>query len=232
MRQAPIAVLVVALIALFGSVAWAANSSGWSWHHGPAMMGVGTGRGSVHDLADARARFAPVAQAEGLRVGEVMQFQRNFYAQFLDQQGNGATEVLLDPASGRVSTEYGPAMMWNTKYGHIGAGAGMMGGSGSGMMGGSGSGMMGGAGMMGGTSPNQAAPAEGPVSSSQAATIARQWLETNLPGTTIEQPDAFPGYFTIHILRDGKATAMLSVNAATGAVWYHWWHGAFVGMSE
>jgi len=25
---------------------------------------------------------------------------------------------------------------------------------------------------------------------------------------------------------------MLSVNASTGTVWYHWWHGRFVRMAE
>jgi hypothetical protein len=25
-------------------------------------------------------------------------------------------------------------------------------------------------------------------------------------------------------------TGMLSVNAATGAVWSHWWHGRFLSM--
>lgn len=45
-------------------------------------------------------------------------------------------------------------------------------------------------------------------------------------------PAAFPGYYTLHVLGDGKVTGMLSVNAATGAVWSHWWHGRFVSMLE
>jgi len=30
----------------------------------------------------------------------------------------------------------------------------------------------------------------------------------------------------------GEVAGMLSVNAATGAVWSHWWHGRFVSMLE
>ena len=32
-------------------------------------------------------------------------------------------------------------------------------------------------------------------------------------------------------MRDGAVAGMLSVNAVTGAPWYHWWHGRFVAMS-
>jgi hypothetical protein len=46
-----------------------------------------------------------------------MQFDNGFYAELVDQAGNGATEVLVDPRSGAVQIEWGPAMMWNTAYG-------------------------------------------------------------------------------------------------------------------
>ena len=75
-------------------------------------------------------------------------------------------------------------------------------------------------------------PASGPVSASQAQTIAQRWLDANLAGTRVASPDAFPGYFTLHIMRDGQTVGMLSVNNSTGAVWYHWWHGDYAGMSE
>ena len=35
-----------------------------------------------------------------------------------------------------------------------------------------------------------------------------------------------------HFLKDGQVEGMLSVNGSTGAVWYHNWHGAFIGMTE
>jgi len=37
---------------------------------------------------------------------------------------------------------------------------------------------------------------------------------------------------TLHIINGGQVTGMLSVNAYTGAVWYHTWHGAFIASSE
>ncbi|GAA2650835.1 hypothetical protein [Streptomyces vastus] len=89
---------------------------------GPGMMGghpcglTGTGQ-PVTSLASAKARAGEFADRLGLRVGEVMQFSRNFYAELTTHDGKGATEVLIDPAGGAVWLEYGPAMIWNTDYG-------------------------------------------------------------------------------------------------------------------
>jgi len=157
-----------------------------------------------------------------------------------------------------VSIEYGPAMMWNTRYGMGRSAQAMMGsygramgrGQGNGAMmgvgstgstttGGYGSGMMGaqgnGTGMMGGgagatssISPSTATS----VSLAQAHTLAQRWLDANEPGVTVETGgDAFPGYYTLETLRGGKITGMMSVNASSGAVWPHWWHGAFIAKS-
>ncbi|MGE3269073.1 MAG: hypothetical protein AB7P40_10020 [Chloroflexota bacterium] len=70
------------------------------------------------------------------------------------------------------------------------------------------------------------------VSAQQAQTIAQEWLDANQPGSTTETPDAFHGYYTVHTLRDGTVSGMLSVNAFSGQVWYHAWHGAFIAMRE
>ncbi len=224
-KRFPIAVLVVAIVALIGSIAWVASrSDGNRLGYDRAMMGIETKGGEVRDIADARTRFDEVARGDGLRVGEVMQFSRNYYGELLDKQGAKATELLLDPATGRVTTEYGAAMLWNTRYGII-SGSGMMGGSGT--MGGAG----GGSGMMGGSLPDPGS-ASGPVSADQAQTVAQRWLDANMAGTRVASPDEFPGYYTLHIARDGKTVGMLSVNSSTGAVWYHWWHGDYVGMIE
>lgn len=107
--------------------------------------------------------------------------------------------------------EPGPNMMWNTKYG-------MMGG-----------GMMGG-GMMG--SYRQPPASKMPISKDQAASIATDYLRTSRPDATTEEPDAFYGYYTVHIVKGGKIYGMLSVNGYTGEVWYHSWHGAFIQMRE
>lgn len=97
----------------------------------------------------------------------------------------------------------GPNRMWNTKYGH-----------------------MVGLGMMGGFWPQAAvAPT---VTAEKAQQIAQKWLDQYQPGSATEAPDIFPGYYTLHITKVGAVTGMLSVNAYTGQVWYHTWHGAFV----
>jgi hypothetical protein len=70
------------------------------------------------------------------------------------------------------------------------------------------------------------------VTKEQALKNAQAYLDRALPGAKAEDADAFYGYYTIHVLKDGKVYGMLSVNAYTGAIWYHNWHGAFVKMLE
>jgi hypothetical protein len=85
--------------------------------------------------------------------------------------------------------------------------------------------------MMGGGAPTAPA-ASGPVSVSQARSLAQQWLDANDAGVRVESGgDAFPGYFTFETLRDGRIEGMISVRESTGAVWRHWWHGAFVSQA-
>ncbi len=264
-KRIAIAAAAVTIVAAIGAmVALAAGGPG-SWSAGWGMM---EGRYAyrpaqptqVHTLAAARTAAQQLADRLGLRVDEVMQFERNFYAKLVDSSGHGATEVLVDASTGVVSIEYGPAMMWNTRYGmrHSagsmmgsygrgmmrGAGSGAMmgapsgatsptGGYGPGMMGGSrnGSGMMGGSGS-GGRSGNTTPGPSTSVSLADAHTLAQRWLDQNEPGVNVESGgDAFPGYYTLETLKAGKITGMISVNAATGAVWPHWWHGAFIAKS-
>jgi len=54
------------------------------------------------------------------------------------------------------------------------------------------------------------------------------FLDAHLAGTTTDEAIAFPGYYTIDVTRNGHPIGMLSVNASTGAVWYHAWHGMFI----
>ena len=263
-KTLPIVVLVAAVAGLVGSGAWAVNreSHNPSWMHSSSaawMMSYRSGDAApVSSIADARARAQTFANRLNLKVAEVIQFTNNFYVRLDDKSGRPATEVLVDPATGNTSLEYGPAMMWNTRYGMMtgrarsgmmGGGSGMMGGS-SGMMGGSTTGAMGSSGMMGGSSgmmggssgmmggaggptwTPSAGTVSGPISADQALTIARGWLSTRDPSLTIRDADSFPGYFTMETLRDGKVHGMLSVNASTGALWDHWWHGTYVAIAE
>jgi len=145
-----------------------------------------------------------------LVIDEVLEFQHNFYAIVKDTStGHGAFEVLVNKWSGLVFPEYGPAMMWNTQYGMMGtrmAGGGMM-GSGS-------------------------SPGPMTISSPHAAQIARQWLARYRPGTTIETPDQFPGYYTVYLHKGGTIVGMLSVNGHSGRVWNHNWHGGFIRLQK
>lgn len=74
--------------------------------------------------------------------------------------------------------------------------------------------------------------AQASISGEQALAYAQAYLDRVLPGTRADEADAFYGYYTIHVLKDGKIYGMLSVNSDTGAVWYHNWHGSFVQMLE
>lgn len=204
-RWLPLTVLVAAFGVLVGSIVWVAGAGGGSTVMSPCGMtgyGMGgmaiAGDGPVRSLEDAERAAARFADRWGLTVGEVMQFDDGFYAELAAPSGELATEVLIDPASGGVQLEFGPAMMWNTAYGMHAAGGG------------------------------RAAI----VTVDQARAIADGWLQANRPGEKADTADAFPGYYTVHTLRDGHVVGMLSVNAATGAVWYHTWHGRFVAMSE
>lgn len=157
-----------------------------------------------------------------LKVGEVMIFSNQAYAEVEDPAaGQGAFEVLVDPVTKAVFLEYGPAMMWNTEYG-------MMGSRSSGMYGGMMGGMMGGQGRS-----NRGSTPEASVTAESAVVIAQEYLDAYLPGLEADSTvDVFPGYYTLHTLRGGDVAGMLSVNAYTGQVWYHTWHGTFLEMSE
>jgi hypothetical protein len=153
--------------------------------------------GAVSSIPAARARATSAAKSAGLHPGEVMWFDNGFYVELEDSAGQPATEVIVDPRSGAVSTEQGPAMMWNTRFGMMRAG--------------------------GDTSA---------VDSTKARGIATSWLAANRPGATIKSIDAYPGYFTLDLQRNGVVSGMMSVNSSTGAAWFHTWHGAFTAMED
>ena len=248
MTRRHVIILVVGGLALLGaSLAWAATRTTHYGHHysyGPSMMGYGytaAKASPVSGIADPRARAQTFADRLGLKTDEVLHFQRNYYVMLVDSTGKPATEVLVDPGTGAVGIEFGPAMMWNTEYGMLSGryGAQMMSGDAMrqmmGRYGGDYSGMMGGrgyGGMMGGTTapttPSTPTPT-GSVPLARAHELAQAWLDANEPGVKVETGgDAFPGYYTLETLRNGQTEGMISVNASSGAVWPHWWHGRFI----
>jgi hypothetical protein len=199
-RWLPVAVLITAMGLLVGSLVWVGRG-GWR----PSVSGPGgmmggaaiAGQGPVHSLGDAKQAAARFADRWGLTIGEVMQFDNGFYAELVEPSGALATEVLIDPSTGAVQIEYGPAMMWNTAFGM-----------------------------------HAARPTVSAVGAEQAQTIADQWLAKNRPGQHAGDAEEFPGYYTLHTLNGDQIVGMLSVNAGTGAVWYHTWHGRFITMSD
>ena len=222
-----IAALAIAVLTLVGSVAAVAAGVGGQTAtsrpaaagYGPPMMGAGGmmgGSGPVGSRqtggryglpgdgqpvtttggAKTRAQAFADKLGAGLRAGEVMQFANGYYSELLTPSGAGATEVLIDPATGAVSVEYGPAMMWNTRYGMHATGD---------------------------------VPAR--VTPGQAVTDAQAWLDAQHGGLTADDAATFPGYYTLHTVHDGQIVGMMSVNAVTGAIWYHTWHGTFITMT-
>lgn len=153
-------------------------------------------------------RYLDSLNDQDLGIDEIMEFEYNFYAIYYEKStGIGAFEMLIDKGTGSIFPEYGPNMMWNTKYGH----GGMMGG-----------------GMMG--TPSQSASM--PVGEEEALNFAQEFLDRVYPGAEAEDPHRFYGYYTIHTSRDGEILGMLSVNGYDGRVWYHNWHGAFIQSRE
>ncbi len=165
-------------------------------------------------LDDATVRAALQRAADGVTPGatlhDIMVFTNNVYAQVLDAQGNAVGEILLDRYSGAVSPEPGPNMMWNTRSWM--GGPGMRGGSGG----------MGGSGSAGTPRYDEAA----------ARARADAFLAGYLPGATAMGSQTFPGYYTFDYGMDGAAKGMLSVNATTGQIWPHTWHGVFIREME
>lgn len=202
---------------------------------GPGHMSSGgsaTGGRSItiEQAATIARQFLAKGGYVALTLDEIQEFSNNFYVAVKYKSGNqgGAFEFLVDRYTGVVHPEP-QTMMWNTQFGHmIGWGGygpdGMMGGGygHGGMMGGYGQGTRGGPAV-------ESAPTVQPqVRPAQAKTIAQTFLNTQFPGTKVRNVDAFPGYYTLDVTRDGKVVGMLSVHAYTGQVWFHRWHGTFV----
>ena len=71
------------------------------------------------------------------------------------------------------------------------------------------------------------------ISAGEAVDGAQKWLDARMPGVMAgDEAESFYGYYTIHTMTDGEISGMLSVNGSTGQVWYHNWHGSFVGMTS
>jgi hypothetical protein len=60
--------------------------------------------------------------AKNLKIEEIMEFEYNLYALIVETDTDKAAfELLVDPFTGAIRPEFGPNMMWNTKYGMMGS---------------------------------------------------------------------------------------------------------------
>lgn len=107
-----------------------------------------------------------------------------------------------------------------------GGGYGMMGGFGAH---GWGHGMMGGYGW--GQRGSEATAPAPRFDQAQARSTASTFLAKYAPGANVLGGQAFDGYYTFDY-GAGSVQGMLSVNAFTGEVWSHTWHGAYLGTGE
>jgi len=178
---------------------------------------------ALNDAISAVETYITGLNDDNLKVGEVMVFDNHAYAEIVEKDsGIGAMEVLIDPVTGSISPEPGANMMWNQKYGMMAGFGGMMGNFDAGSM------------MDGKTFAPADVSGDMPVSAADAVKIAQSYLDNYVPGnlTVEDNADPFYGYYTIHVLRDGKTAGMLSVNGYTRQVLLHTWHGDFIEMSE
>jgi hypothetical protein len=182
--------------------------NGWNGYAAPAYPNTGTTTTpiTIETAVTIAQQYLTQLNNPDLAVREVEEYTQNFYVQVCEKStGIGAFELLIDKYSGRIYPEMGPNMMWNTKYGMH-------------------------SGMMGWFTGNPATPMT--VTAEQAETNAQQWLNANLPGTTVGEAEPFYGYYHVMVLSAGKGYGMLSVNGYTGQVWYHTWHGTFIQEVE
>ena len=205
----------IAASLVIGAFAMSTNSPGFSMM-GPFDPSNGTSM-SIDQAQQSVQSFLDRSGNRDLKLDELMEFDRNFYALIKEKSsGTGAFELLINKSNGSVGFEPGPNMMWNTKYS-------MMGGSG----------MMGIGGMMGGGPLRTgSAPATMSVTSDQATQIAQRWLDQRFSGDSAGTADKFYGYYTFHFEKNGQIAGMLSVNGYSGDVWFHTWHGNFIQVRD
>lgn len=153
------------------------------------------------DAALKAAQEYAADRGDNLRVAEIVEFSKNFYAVVVETDtGKGAFELLIHPVSGEVTPEFGPNLMWNTKYGHVSV-----------------------------DEPS----AVNTLTMEQAAALAQKALDVRFTRADVT-PDGidFYGYYSFDFEIDGNVAGTLSVNGETGKVWFHNWHGDFIGEME
>jgi hypothetical protein len=71
------------------------------------------------------------------------------------------------------------------------------------------------------------------IGKEEATKIASEYVErVRGKGPYTFGVDEFYGYYTLDVKKEDMVLGMLSVNAFSGQVWYHTWHGGYIGMQE
>jgi hypothetical protein len=251
-----VGIVALALAALVAGGAFAAAGGEATAASGPGMMGGGNGSsasgpgmmggafgGTGGGGAGASGAAEPTAAQltgvrtrvnswlassgfKGFKVAEVMAFTNNDYVAVHDKSGKPAFELLTDLNTNWLMEEP-PSMMWNTRYGAMGDSGSRV----SPMLGGS---------MMGNGWNSWSGSGAGKVTTmAKAVAVANAWLAANHPGESVPADAVhemsmghFPGYYSFDTTYKGKTYGMLSINATSGIVWYHGWHGTFLAEHE
>lgn len=210
----------------FGSRMSEGSGSGFSNEFMTGMMGrtggmMGTGYNpeaysgnlmSEKEILESVEKYLS-AYEEELMIGDLFIFADSEYYVSVEEKntGIGAFELLINPYTGEIRPEQGPNMMWNEKYGMAGSGMG---------------------GMMGGQGWNNETSGPSKVTREQAVKLANEYLsKKDSTLSAVDEGHQFYGYYTLHVNKDGKSSGMLSVNAFTGDVWYHDWHGELLEVT-
>src|SRR5256884_3468031 len=114
-----VALAASVLVGAAGTAIGRANpSTAWPGGMMGGLLGAGSGDIRMDRAVSAAQGVAASYSGSGLAVDEVIEFSNGYYASIREKDtGIGAFEVLIDRATGRVSPEPGPNMVWNTRYG-------------------------------------------------------------------------------------------------------------------
>ncbi len=216
----------------YPQMGWYGNGEGRGY--GPGMMGPGmmddypyrngqrgntTTNENVTPLTTEQAyqagsNYLATLNLSDLTISEVIACNNVAIVRVIEQStGIGAFDLFVDPVSQAVIPTMGPSTAWNLKYGsivHVG--------------------------MMNGWTSNQGTitvptniSADMTVTAEQALTDAQTYLDNAVPGATADtSAQAFYGYYSIKVMKDGNLIGILSVNGTSGQVFMPNWFGTYV----
>ncbi|MFH1327342.1 MAG: hypothetical protein ABIH76_00595 [Candidatus Bathyarchaeota archaeon] len=159
-------IIVVAIIGVIVAASIYSYTNTPSQFPTQGMMGEEQGSLTIDDSMSVTQKYLGYVGDSDLAVVEIMEFSNHFYVDVYEQStGIHAFELIME-RDGDIYPEYGPNMMWNTKYDHHGGG------------------------MMGTYSESVSMP----VNEDESIVYAQKYLDKNMPGTTAGGPNMLYGY--------------------------------------